>query len=100
MVVDLAVEYDPDVGVAHREGLQAPVGQVEYREAPVAQPQRDGSGGIPSVGVGQKRVPEPAPPTIGPGEQGPLAVRPPRPVAIVPILQWVPVIRPSDAAET
>ena len=97
MVVDLAVEYDPDVGVAHREGLQAPVGQVEYREAPVAQPQRDGSGGIPSVGVGQKRVPEPAPPTLGPGEQEPLAVRPPMPLAIVHLLQRGHVDRSREA---
>ena len=97
MIVDLAVKHDPDVGVAHRQGLQAPVGQIENRQASVSQSHRDGSGRVPPVGVGQKRVSEPVPSAVRPRQQEPLAIRPPMPLAIVHPLQRGHVDRSREA---
>src|SRR5256886_5809726 len=87
MIVDLAVERDPDVGATHRQRLQTPVGEIEDRQPTVPQAHGDRSAGIPPVRVGQERVPEPVPPAIRPPEQIPLAVGPPVQLPIVHALQ-------------
>src|SRR3989440_8486585 len=87
MIVDLAVEHDPDVGATHRQRLQARVGEIEDRQPTVPEAQGDRSAGTPRVGGGQNGVPEPAPPAIRPPEQVPLAVGPPVQLPIVHALQ-------------